>query len=226
MGFCSTAIHRWTFVSLAVLAGGLVPDRAVASCWRSECMRKCEADCVKHVVAPEQAESCKRDCGGPTCSQWGSCERILGYRRDPHGGAHLSYGIGGAVLPGGVDRGFRHHLELAGVLGPGKQHLSLGNSITGSMDMIFGPAFGLSGLLGLGSSPSYALVEAGYGTGLLAGAGAFLGAGARLNHGRTAVIGLRVNADLLLVNVGLRTLVSFESSPDLLVCFTVGVGRF
>jgi hypothetical protein len=40
------------------------------------------------------------------------------------------------------------------------------------------------------------------------------------------VVGLRLNADFIFFNLGLRTLVSFESNPDLLVCFTMGVGRF
>jgi hypothetical protein len=156
----------------------------------------------------------------------GNCEYQLGYRPVLHGGAHLSYGLGAAVVPGAVETGFRHQLELAGAIGPGREGLSLGNSITGSTDPITGPLFGASGLLGLGSSPSYALVEGGYGSGALVALGGFLGFGARLDSGVTPVVGLRGNLDVLLLNVGIRTVVSFERKPDLLICLTLGLGRY
>jgi hypothetical protein len=215
------------FVALVALLVWPASGRAcVSNCDRSACLRKCDADCVGNGDARAVA-ACRSTCrDGQSCRDETICENYLGYRRELNLGAHLNYGVGGSVLPGAVERGFRHHLELVGAIGPGKQHLSLGNSITGSMDNISGPLFGVSGLLGLGASPNYALIEGGYGSGLLVGAGAFLGVGARLSAGRTPVVGLRLNADFIFFNLGLRTLVSFESNPDLLVCFTIGVGRF
>lgn len=214
------------YALIAALVVVPTPGQAsVGDCDRPACLRKCDADCLREV-SPGAVGRCQASCRDSTCAPHASCENYLGYRRELNGGAHLSYGIGGAVLPGAVESGFRHHLELAGVIGPGKQELSLGNSITGSYDNITGPLFGFSGLLGLGSSPSYALVEGGYGAGLLAGAAAFLGVGARLSSGRATIVGLRINADFLFFNLGLRTLVSFEQKPDLLICFLIGVGRF
>lgn len=214
-------------VLLVVLVVWPASGRAGAShCDHSACLRKCDTECARNVDARAIA-TCRATChDGFTCSNETACENYLGYRREINWGAHLGYGIGGSVLAGAVESGFRHHLELVGVIGPGKQRLSLGNSITGSMDNIAGPLFGVSGLLGLGASPNYALIEGGYGSGLLVGAGGFLGVGARLSAGRTPVVGLRLNADFIFFNLGLRALVSFESNPDLLVCFTVGVGRF
>lgn len=217
-------INQLPGVRIVVLLFVCIPRAANASCNQPLCMKRCQAECFPGV-AQDAAAVCARSCA-PVCSYETSCENQLGYRPTLHVGAHLSYGLGAAVVPGAVETGFRHHLELAAALGPAKDRLSLGNSVTGSNAPTTGLLFGASGLLGFGSSPSYGLVEAGYGSGSLAALGSLLAFGARLQSGVTPVVGLRGNADVLLLNVGVRTLMSFERKPDLFIGFTIGLGRY
>jgi hypothetical protein len=77
--------------------------------------------------------------------------------------------------------------------------------------------------------PNYLLGEVGFARGeAMSAFGAFLGMGARVSAawGSAPVIGLRASYDILLVNVGLRALVSFETAPDISLCLTLGVGRY
>lgn len=211
-------------ITLAIVSTG---NGNVSRCDRPACIRKCEAQCDRFIGTPDagRSASCRSSCP-KSCDDETVCENSLGYRLELHGGAHVSYGIGAALVPGAVERGFRQHLELAATLGPGKLPLGMGNSIVGDLRGPSGPLFGASGLLGLGNSPSYALAEGGYGSESLAGIAGMVGVGARLSHGLAPVAGLRAHADFLFLNVGIRTLVSFERSPDLLICFTIGAGRY
>jgi hypothetical protein len=225
------SLHDWAGGRKAqrfrLLIAVLLPEQAHADCDRSECIARCVADCEQEVGRPELAARCSNTCRGSVCSYEASCENRLGYRPELLWGAHMGYGLGAALIPQAVQTGFRHHLEAAAALGPGKQWLSLGNSITGSTTPSTGLLVGASGLLGIGSSPSYALAEGGYGRdSSLAALGVFVGVGSRLSSGMAPVLGLRANLDVLLVNLGLRTLVSLEQSPDVLLCATLGVGRY
>jgi len=222
----SKLCHGLAGTSVGLLFVCLVGPRvAEAACDVDECLELCREDCLRATTA-SPGWDCEHSCSQASCDNETACENRLGYRPTLHGGAHLAYGLGAGLVPNAVQSGFRHHLELAATLGPGKDRLSLGNGFTGSLAPTTGLLFGASGMLGLGSSPSYALVEGGYGQGLLAAIGGLVGAGLRFGEHRTAVVGLRVNADVLFLNLGVRFLTSFEEHPDLVALFLVGLGRY
>jgi len=139
------------------------------------------------------------------------------------GGAHLSYGLGGAFAPRGSRAGFRHHIELAAVIGPAWEKVTP----AGVPNKLSGLLFGGSALVGLGASPSYALADLGYGKspGYTA-AGAFLEVGTRLGSTNPIVVGVRGNLDVLLANLGVRILVGLEERPELALWITLGLGRY
>ncbi|MBN1605112.1 MAG: hypothetical protein JW940_00690 [Polyangiaceae bacterium] len=149
-------------------------------------------------------------------------------RRTLAGGGHVAYGIGGAFAPRELGRGFRHHLDLAAALGSGTRgYCGGGNSFVGCFDPITGWLFGASALLGFGACPSYVLADAGYGhNGGYGAIGAFLDLGARVAPSRALAIGTRANVDLLLLNVGVRTLTTVERSPEVGLWLTLGIGRY
>jgi hypothetical protein len=144
------------------------------------------------------------------------------------GGAHVAYGIGGALAPRDLGRGFRHHLDLAGVLGWGTQGQCWGGyAISGCFSPITAWYLGASALLGFGAYPSYVLADAGHGrNGGWGAKGVFLELGARVAPSRAPAIGARANIDLLLVNVGARTLATVERYPEVGLWLTVGIGRY
>ena len=82
-------------------------------------------------------------------------------------------------------------------------------------------------MLGFGAYPTYLLADAGYGRSMfyLAG-GAFVEAGARLGEQKAPVVGLRANADLVLLNVGVRLLGSLERRPEVGLWLIAGLGRY
>jgi hypothetical protein len=141
------------------------------------------------------------------------------------GGGHVAYGVGGAAAPADRDPGFRHHLDLSAVLGPGHQDCRDQNGVI-AFPAIRGPLFGASGLIGF-ASPSYAVLEAGYGSSAgIAALGSFAAVGMRLTGDVAPVAGLRGNVDLLLVDLGLRVLASIEKRPELGIWVMVGLGQF
>jgi hypothetical protein len=149
-------------------------------------------------------------------------------RHTLNGGGHVAYGIGGAFAPRRLDRGFRHHLDLAASLGSGtRESCGTGNSIVGCFDPITGWLFGASSLLGFGAYPSYLLADVGYGDNRgLGAAAAFVELGARVAPSRALAIGARANVDLFLFNVGARVLGTAERSPEVGLWLTVGIGRY
>lgn len=148
--------------------------------------------------------------------------------RELAGGGHVAYGIGGAIAPERSDPGFRHHLDLAAVIGNGQViSCGTGNSIVGCANTVQGVLFGASSVVGFGAYPTYVLGSVGYGTqNGYTGLGGFVEAGARTTSPSQPVLGVRTSADLLLVNVGVRMIASVARSPELGLWLTVGVGRF
>jgi hypothetical protein len=139
------------------------------------------------------------------------------------GGAHVAYGVGGCWAREQANRGFRQHLDLAAVLGPGQAD----SAASGVPDAIRGPLFGASSALGFGAYPSYLLADAGYGVShfYLASA-AFVELGARLHPSSAPVLAARGSFDLVFLNAGVRVLGSVERAPELGLWFLLGIGQY
>ncbi len=135
-------------------------------------------------------------------------------------GAHVAYGIGGAV---GKTGGFRQNLDLAFVIGKFDVTGNSGHMPSTSRGWIVGT----SGVLGFGKYPSFATLEIGRARdNAFAAIAATIGPAFRVDPTFGAGLQGRVHADLALINVGARVVAIFGPVPDLQLCFTVGLGRF
>lgn len=138
-------------------------------------------------------------------------------------GFHAAYGIAGAFAPADLSRGLRHNLDIAAALAL--------QEIRGSRDGIFstgkGPMFGASLATGFGEYPTYVVPEVGWGAdATIAGLGIMAGVPIRVDPSAGVGLGLRVNVDLILMNLGFRVISVVTDSPELQLGATIGIGRF
>jgi hypothetical protein len=139
----------------------------------------------------------------------------------PFGGAHAAYAFGGSVAQSGS--GFRHGLDLA------VMPFFFVNKSEKNKDY----AFGASGLVGFGATPSYLALDFGLGD----ASGIFpmgnyrgLGPVVRFPKGdEPPGFGgeVRLAFDILCVEVGLRSMLLWgRDASEWLTLFSAGLGRF
>jgi hypothetical protein len=136
------------------------------------------------------------------------------------GGAHGAYSIGDAVINGPGD-GARSALDAGVTIG----FFDVTGNRDGMWDTKNGYTLGASLVTGFGASPTYGVLELGTAadTGI-AGFIASVGPLVRADPDPTAGIGLRVAADLLGVEAGVRVN-AVGADTELSIAFTIGMGR-
>lgn len=138
-------------------------------------------------------------------------------------GFHVAYGIAGAFAPPDLHRGLRHNLDIAAALAL--------QEVTGSRDGLFstgkGPMFGASLATGFGEYPTYVIPEVGWGAdATLAGVGIMAGVPIRVDPTSGVGLGLRINIDAILINLGFRMITIVTEPAELQLGATIGIGRF
>ena len=138
------------------------------------------------------------------------------------GGAHLGYGLGGGL--GNERGGFRHGLDLALLPVFVSKHQS------SRIESWKGYAFGASGMVGLGDTPTFLGPDFAYGSSSIGGVS---GGGAlvyRFKKERCPAgfgISGRATLDFLFIQTGLRlTLLTGGGTTEGIVTLSLGVGRF
>lgn len=135
-------------------------------------------------------------------------------------GGHLSYGIGAAA---GSDQVLRQNLDLGLVVG--------WFDVRGSRDGMWSSGEGwllsASAATGFSFYPTYVDLGVGYGwTTTLAGLGGCLGPALRADPDPGGGLGLRITADLFMVQLGVHVIGIVGPGAELQATATIGLGRF
>jgi hypothetical protein len=135
-------------------------------------------------------------------------------------GAHVDYGIGGAV---GSGYGFRQNVDAGFVYG---KIYTTGSSI-GMWDRHHGTLFGASGIVGFGAYPSYFAGEIGYGEDTTLAGGALLaGPVVRLDPTPGGGVGARLAFSLLIFQAGVRLITIAAPHAEAQLTLLLGVGIY
>ena len=136
-------------------------------------------------------------------------------------GAHLAYGLGGALASDELGSGLRHNLDASFLMGEFLTHPAA------MWRWRNGWAAGPLVASGFGAYPTYLGAEGGYAhdVGMAAGA-ALLGLVARVDPESGAGASVRVTGDIALVELGVRGIVIFLGEPELQITGLIGIGRF
>ncbi|HEY4178784.1 MAG TPA: hypothetical protein VGM90_18185 [Kofleriaceae bacterium] len=136
------------------------------------------------------------------------------------GGAHGAYSIGGAVVNGPGD-GARSALDVGFNIG----FFDVTGNRDGMWDTKNGYTVGASLVTGFSTSPTFAVLELGSATDTgIAGGILSVGPVVRVDQDPTAGLGLRVAADVLGVEAGVRV-IAVGTDTELSIAFTIGIGR-
>lgn len=160
---------------------------------------------------------------GRTCGSLGALVVVLlvgsrSYASDVElrgGAGHVAYGVGGATGPYG---GVRQNLDLA-----------LFPLLFRRLYKEVWATAGVSAMLGFGAYPSYASLELGPALNWYWGGIASVGPVYRFGSKTFEAGGggqLRVSADFMLIEVGLRMIQMVAPDTETQITFTAGVGRF